>query len=129
MNITFVSFKDCNEICSLSTKSDNIEIMMGSEADDIIEKLFEYLLQKYQKGLKESMKRSEFYFDSVDILYYNLQKTSLKRIGLSHIDSPKWLKNEKAMINPKTNDDNCFQYSLTVLLNYQNIKKDPQKIS
>ena len=101
--------------------------MMGSEADDIIEKLFEYLLQKYQKGLKESMKRSEFYFDSVDILYYNLQKTSLKRIGLSHIDSPKWLKNEKAMINPKTNDDNCFQYSLTVLLNYQNIKKDPQK--
>ena len=129
MNITFVSFKDCNEICSLSTKSDNIEIMMGSEADDIIEKLFEYLLQKYQKGLKESMKRSEFYFDSVDILYYNLQKTSLKRIGLSHIDSPKWLKNEKAMINPKTNDDNCFQYSLTVLLNYQIIKKDPQKIS
>ena len=129
MNITFVSFKDCNEICSLSTKSDNIEIMMGSEADDIIEKLFESLLQKYQKGLKESMKRSEFYFDSVDILYYNLQKTSLKRIGLSHIDSPKWLKNEKAMINPKTNDDNCFQYSLTVLLNYQIIKKDPQKIS
>ena len=129
MNITFVSFKDCNEICSLSTKSDNIEIMMGSEADDIIEKLFESLLQKYQKGLKESMKRSEFYFDSVDLLYYNLQKSSLKRIGLSYIGSPKWLKNEKAAINPKTNDDNCFQYSLTVLLNYQNIKKDPQKIS
>ena len=103
--------------------------MMGSEADDIIEKLFEYLLQKYQKGLKESMKRSEFYFDSVDLLYYNLQKSSLKRIGLSYIGSPKWLKNEKAAINPKTNDDNCFQYSLTVLLNYQNIKKDPQKIS
>ena len=102
---------------------------MGSETDDIIEKLFESLLQKYKKGLKESTKGSEFYFDSVDLLYYNLQKTSLKRIGSSYIDSPKWLKNEKETINPKTNDDDCFQYSLTVSLNYQNIKKDPQRIS
>ena len=53
MNIIFVSFKDCNEICSLSRKSDNIEIMMGSEADDIIEELFESLLQKYREGLEE----------------------------------------------------------------------------
>ena len=29
------------------TKSDNIEIMMGGETDDIIEELFESLLQKY----------------------------------------------------------------------------------
>ena len=64
-------------------------------------------------------------------MYCNLQKTSLKRIGSSYIDSPKWLKNKKktTTINPKNNDDNCFQYSLTVSLNYQNIKKDPQRIS
>ena len=45
-----------------------------------------------------------------------------------YIDSPEWLKNKKT-INPKNNDDNCFQYALTVALNYQNIKKDPQRIS
>ena len=44
------------------------------------------------------------------------------------MDSPEWLKNKKT-INPKNNDDNCFQYALTVALNYQNIKKDPQRIS
>ena len=38
------------------------------------------------------------------------------------------MKNKKT-INPRNNDDNCFQYALTVALNYQNIKKDPQKIS
>ena len=27
----------------------------------------------------------------------------------SYIDSPKWLKNKKATINPKNNDDKCFQ--------------------
>ena len=102
---------------------------MGSETDETIKELFKSLLQKYQEGLEESMKGSEFIFDSVNLLYYHLQKTSLKRTGSSYIDSPEWLKNKKATINPKNNDNNCFQYALTVALNYQSIKKDPQRIS
>ena len=113
----------------MRTKSDNIEIMIGSETDEIIEELFKSLLQRYQEGLEESMKGSEFIFDSVNLLHYHLQKTSLKRTGSSYIDSPEWLKNKKATINPKNNDNNCFQYALTVALNYQNIKKDLQRIS
>ena len=93
----------------MRTKNDNIEIMIGSETDKIIEELFKSLLQKYQEGLKESMKGSEFIFDSVNLLYDNLQKTSLKRIGPSYIDSREWLKNEKATINPKNSDNNCFK--------------------
>ena len=65
---------------------------------------------------------SEFVPDSVDFLHYHLQKVGLKRRG-SYIDSPEWLKNKKATINPKNNDDNCFQYALTVALNHQNIGK------
>ena len=45
------------------------------------------------------------------------------------MDSHEWLKNKKATINPKNNDDNCFQYALTVALNYQNIKNNPEIIS
>ena len=44
------------------------------------------------------------------------------------MDSPKWIKNKKATINPKNNDDKCFQYALTAALNYQNIEKDPQRL-
>ena len=36
---------------------------------------------------------------------------------------------KKATINPKYNDDNCFQYALTVALNYQNIKSNPERSS
>ena len=36
---------------------------------------------------------------------------------------------QKATINPKNKDDKCFQYASTVALNYQNIEKDPQRIS
>ena len=38
-------------------------------------------------------------------------------------------KKKKATINTKNNDNNCFQYALTVALNYQSIKKDLQRIS
>ena len=96
---------------------------------DIIDKLFKSFLQKYQQGLVEAIRGSEFIFDSVDLLYYNLQKISLNRKGSSYIDSPKWPISKKATINPKNNDNICFQYPLTVALIYQNIKKDLQRTS
>ena len=58
-------------------------------------------MKKYQEGLEESMRGSEFIFDSVDLLYYNLQKISLSRKESSFIDSPKWFENKIATINPK----------------------------
>ena len=113
----------------MHTKSNNVEIMMGSETDEIIDELLKSFLQKYQEGLEESMRGSEFIFDSVDSLYYNnLNKVSLSRGG-SYIDSPERLKNKKATINPKNNDGKCFQYALTVALNYEQIKKNPQRMS
>ena len=129
MSIHFISSKDSDEIRNMHTKSNNIKIMMGSQTNDIIEELFKSLLQRYQEGLQESMKGSEFIFDSVNLLHYHLQKTSLKRTGSSYIDSLGWLKNKKATINPKNNDDNCFQYALTVALNHKQIKNHPERIS
>ena len=82
MSINFISSKDFYETHSMLTKSDKIEIMMGSETNYIIEELCESFLQKYQEGLGESMRRgSGFIFDSVDLLHYHLQKTSLSKKG------------------------------------------------
>ena len=50
-----MSSKDSDEIRTMHTMSNNIEIVMGSETDDIIKELFESLLQKYQEGLEEHM--------------------------------------------------------------------------
>ena len=65
--INFITSKDSDETRNMHTKSDNIEIMMGSETDDIIDELCESFLQKYQEGLEESVEGSEFIFDSVDL--------------------------------------------------------------
>ena len=88
MAINVISSKDSDETQIVHSKSDNIEIMMGSETDEIIEELFKPLLQRYQEGLEESMKRIEFIFGSVNILYYNLNKMNLNHGG-SYIDTPK----------------------------------------
>ena len=92
------------------TRSDNVE-MFGDDNDDIIEQLFESLLQKYEENLQNKMKGSEFEFDGVNFLYYDFNKTSIRWI------SPKWLKDRKSIINPKNNDNKCFQYAVTLALN------------
>ena len=117
------SKEDSDETRTMHAKKDNIEIMMGSKKDEIIEELFKFLLQRHQEELEESMKGSEFIFDSVNVLYYDLNKISLNRSG-SYINPPEWLKSKKATISPKNDDNKCFQYAITVALNYQIIKKD-----
>ena len=72
-----MSSKDSNEMRIIHSNSDIIEILKGNEADEIIKEIFDSLLQKYKKGLEESMKGSEFVFDTVDLLYYKLRKISL----------------------------------------------------
>ena len=117
MTINFFSSKDSKETRTMYSESDNINVMLGSETDEIIEEIFDYFLQRHQKNLEESVRGNEFVFDGVDSLYYKLHKKSLNRGG-SYIDSPKWLKNKKATITPKNNEDKYFQYALTVALNY-----------
>ena len=50
----------------MHANSNNIELMIGNELDEIIEELFEFIMQRYQRGLEEKMREIEFVFDSVD---------------------------------------------------------------
>ena len=111
------------------TKNDNIEIMIGSNTSEVIEDHFKSLLQRYQENLEEKMCGSEFGFDGVNALYYDLNKTSLDRGG-SHVKSERWLEEKQATINPQNKkDNNCFQYALTVVLNYEKINNHHHRIS
>ena len=58
---------------------------------------------------------------------YHIHK-SLKREN-SYIKSSEWLINKRATINPKNKDDKCFQYSIAVALNHQNIGNHLERIS
>ena len=47
MAINFIFSKDSDETRTMHTKSNNVEIMMGSETDEIIEEIFKSFLQKF----------------------------------------------------------------------------------
>ena len=129
IEVNFVSLKPgSDETRIMYTRSDNVEIMIDDDNDDIIEQLFESLLQKYEENLQNKIRGSEFDFDGVNFLYYDFNKTSINR-GESYINSPKWLKDKKSTINPINNNDKCFQCAVTLALNLDKIKKDPQRIS
>ena len=111
MKFNFVSFLYSTQFPEMHTKSNNIEIMIGNETNDIITKLFNSLFKKYHEGLETKMKGSSFTFYNVELLCYHLHKISLNR-GRSYIDSPEWLKLKKATINLENNDDECLRYSI-----------------
>ena len=60
--------------------------MMDIETNDISDELFEFPFAKISRRIRRVNER---------------RCVSLSRKGGSYIDSPKWLKNKKATINPK----------------------------
>ena len=121
MHINFVSSNDTGEIRTVFVWSDNEEIRLGNETDDIIKRLINSFLNNYQKEEIILRNGSNFVFESVDLLSYHIHKTSLKR-GNSYIKSPEWVANKKAIINPKNVDGRCFEYSLVVALRQMKLK-------
>ena len=98
--------------------------MWGNEIDNIIKKLFESFLDNYQKEEQIIRGGSGFIFESVELMDYKLHNISLKR-AKSYTESSEWLFfNKGATMNQKNKkDDKCFQYTLTLTLNYNEIKK------
>ena len=127
--INFTSFKpDFDETPIMHTKGDNEEIMVGSDTNEVIKELFKSFLRRYQEGLQEKMRGSDFELDGIHLLYYDFNKISLNRSG-SYVEPAIWIKNKKATINPKNNDYKCFQYTVTVTLNHDKINNNPQRVS
>ena len=129
VEISFVSKKPgSDEKRVMYTRSTPEEFMIGSETEEVTEKLFMSILQKYQDNLQNKMKGSDFIFNGINYFYYDLNRITISKGG-SYIESPKWFKDKKCTVNQKNNDNKCFQYAATLALNFDNIDRNPQRIS
>ena len=117
MKVNFIFSRNLTESRDIYSKCDNFEIMRGSNTNEIIRDPFNSILRRYQGGLQESMRGSEFVFDYVESLNYIFHKVDLKR-SEPYIETSDWIKQKMATINVENDDDKCFQYSVTVALNY-----------
>ena len=106
--ISFVSQKpDSNEIRIMYTRSTPEEIIIGCQTEEVAENLIMQLLQKYQDNLQNKMKGSDFIFNGINYLYYDLNRITISKGG-SYVESPKWLKDKKCAINQKILIINVF---------------------
>ena len=110
MTSNFIYSEDYNdEDCAMHSKSDNIEFMSSDEADEVTKTFFLSQLKKSYQNNLESIRCKESVFDYIQLLYYKCHKVRFIRSGV-YIDSPYWIKNRKATINPINKKDNkCFQ--------------------
>ena len=124
------SSKNFEETRSVHSVSDNIEIFMSIDTDEVIDRLFDTIYQRFQEAIETSSERGgEFIFENVDLLYYYFHKIDMRRSG-SYIKSSEWTKNKGATVNPKNiDDDYCLQYAVTAALNHKDIGRNPQRIS
>ena len=120
----FISVKDFED--TLYSASKPAEIFMGSDKKNIIDTLFNTILNGIQEAMETSYERgSGFTHDSVGLLYYYFQKIDIIRAE-SYVLSPDWVASKKATMNPKNEKDNeCFKWSIIAVLNY-NIMKEKE---
>ena len=127
--ISFVSLKpDSDGTRLMHTRSNAAEFMSGSDTEEIIESLYRSLLQNYNDNLQEKMKGSDFVFNGINYFYYDFNRVGINRGG-SYIESPKWLTDKKSTVNPKNNDNKCFQYATTIALNFDKLTSHPERIT
>ena len=65
MHVNFLSSNDTGEIRTIFVWSDNEEIRLGNETDDIIKRLFNSFLNNYQKEEVLLRNRSNFVLASI----------------------------------------------------------------
>ena len=83
-----ISSKNYEETRNTYSTSENIEIFMGSNTDEVIDRLFNSILERFQDAKETSFERgSEFIFENVDSLYHYFQKIDINRSG-SYIYCP-----------------------------------------
>ena len=127
VSIKFISSRNPEQFRIGYSYSENIEIMRGTDINNAVNNLLIGLKGNYINDLSR-MEGSKYHFEKVALLEYKFHKISLRRAG-SYIDSPKWIKNKKATINPQNKDNSCFNYALVAALNHHKIDNHPERVS
>ena len=121
VNTVFKSTRNVNDKRTIRVKNkDTVEL----HSTDIDER-FDDLIKKHH-DLTESLKNVDLMSEAIESIIYNFTEIIISN---TFAESPEWIKNKKCTINPQNKENKCFLYSITVALNYQNIKNNPGKIS
>ena len=102
------------------------EIFQGSDLNEIVSEMLAHMKMQIENP---ALANSRFMFNEVPFLDVNFHQLNLTR-GSSYIPLPSWIASNKAVINPKNeNDEKCFEWAVTAALHHEEIGKNPQRRS
>ena len=104
MEVNFINVTGEENIRTFHVKSDHKEIRADNNTNQINTELVKSFLHNYREQEQIVRNGSNYVLESVDLLNIHFHSINLKR-GSSYIDSPDWIKNKHATINPKNTKD------------------------
>ena len=84
------------------------QFFQGTDNNDLIERMLAYIKAQIENP---KFPESGFTLDKIMHLYINFHRLLLTR-GSSYTELLEWMQNEKAVINPKNKDEECFKWAV-----------------
>jgi len=117
-NIKYEMFDGDDEIIKRYYTSNFSESLLSPNQ---IKEFVDYEIDSFWKSLVDYNGKSNVYFYKVDKITVQIALRNKTRAG-TYIPLPEHIKNKKAIVNIKNNDDKCILYCLAAYFNYDKIK-------
>ena len=110
-------------------KSKSIVCLPSDNSKDILNQVTNTLLKYFEEKLMICRTDSSYVFESIEGFSIHFYKIEFRRAS-SYIPTPYWIDVKKAVVNPKSKNDNfCFVYATTIAIYHKEIGKNPDRIS
>ena len=125
----WIRFRKDDELVELAFNSRMMNVYNLSDMDEIVTEMIAHM-----KGQIENpaLLNSRFVFDEVlyiDVDFHSdFHQLNLTR-GSSYLPLPDWLTKKKTIINPRNEDQECFEWAVIAASRWEDIDSHPERIS
>ena len=121
----WIRFKKDDELVELAFNSRMTNVYNLSDLDEIVDEMIKHMKEQIENP---ALLNSRFVFDEVLFTNVDFHQLNLMR-GSSYLPLPNWLAHKKAIINPKSEDQECFKWAVIVTSRWEEINNNPERIS
>ena len=122
---TWIRFIKDDDPVELAFNGRMTDVHQGSDLDQIVDGMIPHMMKQIENPV---LLNSRFRFNEVLFVDINFHWLNLTR-GNSYLPLSDWLAQKKAIINPQSDDEECFKWGVIAALRWEDIKSHPEQIS
>ena len=122
---TWIRFGKGSETVDLAFNSRMLAAYGLNDIDELVNRMISHTLEQIENP---ALRDSGFVFDEVIGTNVDFHRLNLTR-GSSYLPLPDWLSREKAIINPKNDDLECFKWAVIAADRWEELGNNPERVS